>query len=983
MIAHLGGTYRDEGYLDFIDAANPELVQLGFYGAHFWGLVHTPQYKGYPASFPVQGIAECGDWFEARNQELRQRKIHVVGQFNVSFLVGDPDGPEGPRGFFKFYRDLWDEEELGPKPPVEDPIDFLERDRDGNPLVKNSYNIGGMKEYFACLRNPHWQAVLKAWMTRGIERGADGFIANYFYRHDCHCEHCQAGFREYLEERFTESEREDRFQVTDLEAHVFDEIVCWHKPEESTPLRREMLRWSQLSNKEAFDEVFIRHGRSLKPDLIVAQWNHLGNFNQISGDERCLLPADSWGAGEDYLWYSLGASGVYTDLENRVLADGTLQSRYLRGAFDDRPFTLGKYEGVRTRTAIAELAANGGAPMGLYARITDPEAREVFATYYGFLERYRRLFHASRSHAEVAVLYPRRAVHAGDLEPRDAFREAGKALLEAQVLFDVIPDDLAEEADLEKYAAVLRFEEGCFEFPDQIRESLSRIEAPFHVRTSANRPPDGGEVDLHFVNYNRKEFPPNPKNGRPNPGRGTKDENPLPVTGIAADLLLPEGEEALSVEFVTPENPDPVALDFETSPDGSRVQFEVPEFLVYGVTRVKTQPRDLEEAPVVAGITTVYRHNSHADVILGRLAETKSLLRDGGRPRLRMPRVFVDQFPDRDISRSLEADGCFQIDSSVESVLTQGTDALAVEGVLLVAEHGEYPISDTGQKIYPKRRLFSEILEVFDRSGRVVPVFNDKHLADNWEDAKWMHDEAKRRGIPMMAGSSLPGLWRYPPVDVPRDAALDEIVVVSFGSLDAYGFHAMEIVQCLAERRAGGETGIRRVQTVVGEAVWESELYDADLLEACLDRQTNQKRARRKPLPEIVKEPVLWVLDYEDGLRASVMVLNGAVSEWTGAWKLGDGTRASALFWTQEKRPFFHFSLLLDDIEAMIHTGKPSWPVERTLMTSGALDAALIAQRDGTAGWLETPHLAEVEYTSDWNWKQPPPPPFGRDHREK
>ena len=57
--------------------------------------------------------------------------------------------------------------------------------------------------------------------------------------------------------------------------------------------------------------------------------------------------------------------------------------------------------------------------------------------------------------------------------------------------------------------------------------------------------------------------------------------------------------------------------------------------------------------------------------------------------------------------------------------------------MLLVAEHGEYPKSKTGQTVYPKRRLFSQVLDGFDRSGRVVPVFIDKHLADNWPDAKW------------------------------------------------------------------------------------------------------------------------------------------------------------------------------------------------------------------------------------------------------
>ncbi|MBL8793273.1 MAG: alpha/beta fold hydrolase, partial [Planctomycetia bacterium] len=201
LVAHWD-QYGDPDYLKFIEEARPEVAQVGFYGAHFWSLAHTPQYKGYPAHFPVQGLAECGQWFEKLNRELHKRKAKAVGHFNVGFLVGDPDGPQGPRGFFKFYRDLWDEKELGKKPTA-NPLDLLEMNAGGTPRTTNTYSIGGMKEYHACLNNPHWRAVLKAWAKRGIERGVDGYIINYFYRHDCLCEHCQAGFKRHLTERYS------------------------------------------------------------------------------------------------------------------------------------------------------------------------------------------------------------------------------------------------------------------------------------------------------------------------------------------------------------------------------------------------------------------------------------------------------------------------------------------------------------------------------------------------------------------------------------------------------------------------------------------------------------------------------------------------------------------------------------------------------------------------------------------------------------
>src|SRR3954454_4612142 len=201
-----------------------------------------------------------------------------------------------------------------------------------------------MKEYSACLNSPQWRAVLKAWVRAAVRRGVDGLIANYFYRHDCLCPHCVRGFKDHLRSRHSAEQLRARFGIADLDGHRFTEIVGWHDPRASTPLRREMLRFSQTATKAAFDDVFVRYGRSLKPGLIVAQWDHLGDFSQIGGDERCLLPAELWGRDEDYLWYSTGGAACFTDLGKGVLGEGTLQARYIRGAFDNKPFTLGKDE---------------------------------------------------------------------------------------------------------------------------------------------------------------------------------------------------------------------------------------------------------------------------------------------------------------------------------------------------------------------------------------------------------------------------------------------------------------------------------------------------------------------------------------------------------------------------------------------------------------------------------------------------------------
>src|SRR5262245_18989871 len=384
--------------------------------------------------------------------------------------------------------------------------------------------------------------------------------------------------------------------------------------------------------------------------------------------------------------------------------------------------------------------------------------------------------------------------------------------------------------------------------------------------------------------------------------------------------------------------------------------------------------------PAVAVVTTEWRHNSHADVIASRLVQGYNLDGKGEFPKLKLVSAYDDQFPANDMSRGLAKEHGFTIYDSVEKALTLGGDKLAVDGVLMIAEHGKYPESETGSIQYPKRRLFGEIVKVFEKSGRVVPVFSDKHIEDDAADIAWIWGEVQRLKIPFMAGSSLPGLWRYPEADVERGAALKEIVAVSYHRLDTDGFHALEMVQCLAERRKGGETGIKQVRCLEGDAVWaagKDGTYDRRLLEEALTRLKEQPRkAGSKPIEELAKNPAVFVIDYEVGLRASVLTLNGAVGEWTVAWRYADGRSQATSFWTQEGRPFGHFTFLMQGVERMIHTGKPTWPAERTLLTSSALDALLVSKKRGGEA-ISTP-LLKVAYQSDWNWKMPPVPPPGR-----
>lgn len=283
--------------------------------------------------------------------------------------------------------------------------------------------------------------------------------------------------------------------------------------------------------------------------------------------------------------------------------------------------------------------------------------------------------------------------------------------------------------------------------------------------------------------------------------------------------------------------------------------------------------------PRVAALCTVYRPRSHADVIVSKLlgdyswphvydrdaldyGETVRTLTETPLPtdtdgRIRRPRVgvasmFIDQFPENDLSRGWSERTGVPILPTIREALTLGTDTVAVNGVLIVGEHGEYPLNARGQRLYPRREWFDAVADVFEELGSVVPVFIDKHLGVGWDDARAIVDRAARLCIPLMAGSSVstaPVSWRSPRVDIPIGTRIHRAVVVSPPPLEAYGFHALEALQCILERRHGGETGIASVQCLVGPEAWKAMdrgAWDQSLMQAALnvcDRATPRRCA--------------------------------------------------------------------------------------------------------------------------------------------
>ncbi|MEZ5362550.1 MAG: twin-arginine translocation signal domain-containing protein [Bryobacterales bacterium] len=171
----------------------------------------------------------------------------------------------------------------------------------------------------------------------------------------------------------------------------------------------------------------------------------------------------------------------------------------------------------------------------------------------------------------------------------------------------------------------------------------------------------------------------------------------------------------------------------------------------------------------IAAILTEYRPGSHADVTVGKYLE--GWLQDGKSPgpRSKIVSMYTEQVPDNDMSRPMAAKYGIPLYRTIHEALTLGGDDLAVDGVLLIGEHGDYPMNDKDQKLYPRFKMFLEITDTYRRTGHTAPIFNDKHLSYSFIKAKRMVEISEQMGFPMMAGSSVPVAHRRPPIDFPGE----------------------------------------------------------------------------------------------------------------------------------------------------------------------------------------------------------------------
>jgi hypothetical protein len=391
--------------------------------------------------------------------------------------------------------------------------------------------------------------------------------------------------------------------------------------------------------------------------------------------------------------------------------------------------------------------------------------------------------------------------------------------------------------------------------------------------------------------------------------------------------------------------------------------------------------------PKIAALATVYHYLSHAYHIVGRFIDGFPVFDGHGvhKPPFEIASLFIEQTPARtDLGKAKASQHGIRQSTTIADALTLGTGKLAVDAVLLIAEHGDYPYNEKLQKLYPRGRFFREVLEVFKSSGRAVPVFIDKHLSYSRTEASDMVAQARSQNVPLMAGSSLPVTWRLPALEISLGRKFEDVLVASRGDLEIFGFHSLETLQCMAERRdrSGKPQGVAGVTCLEGDAVWQagdSGVWSWSLLEHALARshtvnpgdiKQNTRDFMPPPAPgrdalTKLRHPIAFIVDYVDGLRATVLTLNGHVDDTTIAVRLkdpaGGDTIVSTLMYLPAPPGASFFNPLVLRIEDFFRTQQPPYPLERTLLTGGILDVAL-ESRIKDHRRIATPELAGIDY---------------------
>lgn len=325
---------------------------------------------------------------------------------------------------------------------------------------------------------------------------------------------------------------------------------------------------------------------------------------------------------------------------------------------------------------------------------------------------------------------------------------------------------------------------------------------------------------------------------------------------------------------------------------------------------------------------------SHADWIVTKLLDGYWWQGAHTPSRVEVVSAYIHQRDTSGLGKKVCAAKGIPIFDTVGAAVTRGGKELAVDGVVIVAEHGEYPTNLKGQWLLPRWWIYQQVMRVFERSGRSVPVFNDKHLSYDWGEAKWMFDKSRELKFALTGGSSIPVYFRTPEIELATDTPIKASVVVGGASDEGALFHCVDVLQAFVERRRGGETGVRSVQWIRGPETWrwtERNPWAAQLLESV------RTRLALKPGHfQDSNAPNVCVVEYRDATKAAVYAARGAGWTWAGEVDgQNEPTVVSMLGWPGPFSQYHASNALPHWITETMVSGSEPFEAERLLLSTG------------------------------------------------
>jgi len=373
---------------------------------------------------------------------------------------------------------------------------------------------------------------------------------------------------------------------------------------------------------------------------------------------------------------------------------------------------------------------------------------------------------------------------------------------------------------------------------------------------------------------------------------------------------------------------------------------------------------------------------SHADWIVNKLIDGYWWHGAHTPSKVEVVSVYINQFDSSLLGQKVCKAKNIPIFKTVGEAVTLGGNDLAVDGVVIVCEHGNYPTDLKGHWLLPRWWIYQQVIRVFEHSMRSVPIFNDKHFSYNWDDAKWMFDKSRELNFPLTGGSSIPIYFRKPEVELAIDTPIKNSIVVGDAADEGAIFHCVDVLQAFVDRRKGGETGVKSVQSIRGLETWkwvEQNPWANNLLEAVrrnfdfkpgyfqdpnpLADTTAPSRPPRPP------QSNLCLVEYNDGTKGAV--ISGRGVGWTWAGEI-EGQQAPTIFSmlgfpgpiSQYHAGNAHEHWLIQ----MMLTRKEPFNAERLLLSTGIvnhyMDSNWVDGRFSPVGRrIETPYM-DIKYHS-------------------